>query len=58
MGVNSLPKTATRQRHDCDSNPCSSEPESGTLTTRPPSHQGTVVHPNCMSAGLPITSDK
>jgi len=36
-GVNSLPKTATRQRRDCDSNPCSSEPESGTLTTRPPS---------------------
>jgi len=36
MGVSSLPKTATRQRRDCDSNPCSSEPESGTLTTRPP----------------------
>jgi len=36
--VNSLPKTATRQCRDCDSNPCSSEPESGTLTTRLPSH--------------------
>jgi len=36
MGVNSLPKTGTRQRRDCDSNPCSSEAESGTLTTRPP----------------------
>jgi len=36
--VNSLPKTATRQRRDCDSNPCSSEPESGTLTTQSPSH--------------------
>jgi len=38
VGVNSLPKTATRQRRDCDSNQCSSEPESGTLTTQPPSH--------------------
>jgi len=36
LGANSLPKTATQRRHDCDSNPCSSEPESGTLTTRPP----------------------
>jgi len=36
MVVNSLPKTATQQRRDCDSNPCSSEPESGTLATRPP----------------------
>jgi len=43
MGVNSLPKTATRQRHDCDSNPSSSEPESGTLTTRPPSHPSWLV---------------
>jgi len=25
MGVNSLPKTVTRQRRDCDLNPCSSE---------------------------------
>jgi len=38
MGVNSLPKTVTRQRRDCDSNPCCSEPESGTLTTRLTSH--------------------
>jgi len=35
-GVNSLPKTVTRQRRDCDSNPCPPEPESGTLTTRLP----------------------
>jgi len=34
--VNSLPKTVTRQRRDCDLNPCSSEPESSTLTTRLP----------------------
>jgi len=33
-----LPKTVTRQRRDCNSNPCSSEPESDTLTTQPPSH--------------------
>ena len=34
MGVNSLPKTVTRQRRDCDLNPGPSAPESSTLTTR------------------------
>jgi len=34
MGVNSLPKTVTRQRRDCDLNPSPSAPESSTLTTR------------------------
>ena len=38
LGVNSLPKTVTRQRHDCDLNPGPSAPESSTLTTRLPSH--------------------
>jgi len=38
MGVNSLPKTVTRQRRDCDLNPAPSAPESSTLTTRLPSH--------------------
>jgi len=38
MGVNSLPKTVTRQRRDCDLNPGPSPPESSTLTTRLPSH--------------------
>jgi len=38
MGVNSLPKTVTRQRRDCDFNPGPSAPESSTLTTRLPSH--------------------
>jgi len=38
MGVNSLPKTVTRQRRDCDSNPGPSAPESSTLTTRLQSH--------------------
>ena len=37
MGVNSLPKTVTRQRRDCDLNPGPSVPESSTLTTRLPS---------------------
>ena len=36
MGMNSLPKTVTRQRRDCDMNPCPSVPESSTLTTRIP----------------------
>ena len=39
MGVNSLPKTVTRQRRDCDLNPDPSAPESSTLTTRLPSHR-------------------
>ena len=34
MGVNSLPKTVTQQRRDCDLNPGPSAPESSTLTTR------------------------
>jgi len=38
MGVNSLPKTVSRQRRDCDLNPSPSAPESSTLTTRLPSH--------------------
>jgi len=38
MGVNSLPKTVTRQRRDRDLNPGPSAPESSTLTTRLPSH--------------------
>ena len=36
--MNSLPKTVTRQRRDCDLNPDPSAPESSTLTTRLPSH--------------------
>jgi len=36
--VNSLPKTVTRQRLDCDLNPGSSAPESSTLITRLPGH--------------------
>ena len=36
--MNSLPKTVTRQRCDCDLNPGTTVPESSTLTTRLPSH--------------------
>ena len=53
MGVNSLPKTVTRQRCDCDLNPGHSAPESSTLTTRLPNHPGQgVVEKNC-STGRP-----
>jgi len=38
MGVNSLPKTVTQQRRDCDLNPGPSVPVSSTLTTRLSSH--------------------
>ena len=38
MGVNSLPKTVTRQRRDCDLNPGPCAPEYSTQTTRLPSH--------------------
>ena len=34
MGVNSLPKTVTRQLRGCDLNPGPTTPESSTLTTR------------------------
>jgi len=37
MGVNSLPKTVTRQRRGCDLNPGPTAPESSTLTARLPS---------------------
>jgi len=37
-GVNSLPKTVTRQRLGCDLNPGPTAPESSTLTTRLPSN--------------------
>ena len=45
MGVNSLPKTVTRQRRGCDLNPGPSAPESITLTTwllEPAQRCGTV----------------
>jgi len=44
MGVNSLPKTVSRQRRGCDLNPGNSAPESTTLSTRLPSRQDTRYH--------------
>jgi len=38
MGVNSLPKTVTRQCRSCDLNPGPTAPESSTQTTRLPSY--------------------
>jgi len=43
MGVNSLPKTVTRQCRGCDLNPGHTAPESSTLTTRLPSHRGVLL---------------
>jgi len=44
MGVNSLPKTVTRERRDCDLNPGPTAPESSTPTTRLPSHSIECVY--------------
>jgi len=44
MGVNSLPKTVTRQRRGCDLHPDPSTPESSTLTSRLPSHPTSLVY--------------
>jgi len=43
MGVNSLPKTVTRQRRGFDLNSGPSAPESSTLTTRLLSHPATAM---------------
>ena len=42
--MNSLPKTVTRQRRDCDLNLGPSAPESSTLTTRLLSHLNDGVY--------------
>jgi len=58
MGVNSLLKTVTRQRRDCDLNPGPSAPESSTLTTRLPSQQCTranTVNPNNTKSRISYT---
>ena len=52
MGVNSLPKTVTRPRRDCDMNPGPSAPESSTLTTRLPSHPNSIVITRKLAAQL------
>ena len=59
LGVNSLPKTVTRQRHDCDLNPGCSAPESSTLTTRLPSHPQTGRSNKFKSpVGVPVYSSQ
>ena len=52
MGVNSLPKTITRQRRGCDLNPGPSAPESSTLPTRLPLLSITTV--SCAKTAEPI----
>ena len=47
-GVNSLPKTVTRQRRGRDLNPGPSAPESSTLTTRLPSHPAPYARQSSM----------
>ena len=49
MGVNSWPKTVTRQRRGCDLNPVCTAPESSTLTSRLPSH-----HLGCLFAVISV----
>jgi len=49
MGVNSLPKSVTRQRRGCDLNPGPTALESSTLTTRytePPLFKRTIRIPD------------
>ena len=46
MGMNSLPKTVTRQRRDCDLNAGPSVPESSTLTTRLPKYPEAILSNN------------
>jgi len=55
MGVNSLPKTVTRQRRDCDLNPGPSAPESSTLTTRLPSRPVTLQRVKLQQKGACLT---
>jgi len=50
MGVNSLPKTVTRQRRGCDLNPGPTAPEPSMLTTRLPSHPRHVGSVNNIAA--------
>ena len=57
MGVNSLPKTVTRQRRGCDLNPGPSAPKSSTLTTRLPSHPLLPVQRFSRHFGLGYATD-
>jgi len=52
MGVISLPKTATRQRRDCDLITGPSAPECSTLTTRLP--WDTAIKTDGAKAAVPV----
>ena len=56
--MNSLPKTVTRQRRDCDLNPAPSAPESSTLTTRLPSHPANDYVGQIVVCSLPAGEPK
>ena len=57
MGVNSLPKTVTRQRRGCDLNQGPTAPESSTLTTRLPSHLKTVPVNRGLDRGVSLEEE-
>ena len=54
--MNSLPKTVTRQRCDCDLNPGPSAHESSTLTTRLPRHPLVRIEPDILQASATACS--
>jgi len=54
MGVNSLPKTVTRQRRDCELNPGPSAPESSTLTTLLPSQPANILEQTSINEHISI----
>ena len=56
MGVNSLPKTVTRQRRGCDLNPGPYALESSTLTARLLSHPHSGLNAVCQHAGSSYSS--
>jgi len=53
MGVNSLPKTVTRQRRGCDLNPGPTAPESSTLITRLLSRPAQICTPHLIHKSVP-----
>ena len=54
--MNSLRKTDTRQRRDCDLNPGPSAPESSTLATLLPSQPGVQIRGLFATDGLLVTT--
>ena len=54
MGVNSLPKTVTRQRRGCNLNSGPSVPESSMLTSRLPSHLLSAITEVKLAMTVPI----